>query len=123
MRLRRFLALAAAIMLLGGCASNSTVEEEAVPLATAGQPSSTAPAAVEVSLTPPTGTPAISTLLMPEAPGTLVKENASASIDYSNTADGYVMVRYTKKTAKKLKSQVKGPSGTTYTYDLQSMDD
>ena len=123
MRLRRFFALTAAVLLLGGCASHSTVKEEAVPLATVGQPAAAPPAASDISLTPPTGTPAISTLLMPEAPGTLVKENNSASIDYSNTADGYVMVRYTKKTFKKLKSQVRGPSGTTYTYDLQSMDD
>ncbi|MCI2057351.1 MAG: transglutaminase domain-containing protein [Oscillibacter sp.] len=62
--------------------------------------------------------PAISTDLMPVASGTLVKKNEKAVIDYSNTADGYVMANYTASTTKKLKVQVKGPSGTTYTYDL-----
>ena len=52
-----------------------------------------------------------------EASGVLVKESESAKIDYSNTKDGYVMVRYLKPTEKKLKAQVKGPS-TTYTYNL-----
>ncbi len=51
------------------------------------------------------------------APGTLKKENDSAVIDYSNTADGYVMVQYTKKTDLRLKIQIQGPS-TTYTYNL-----
>ena len=52
-----------------------------------------------------------------EASGELVKSCETAVIDYSNTKDGYVMVRYTKPTQKKLKAQVKGPT-TTYTYNL-----
>lgn len=52
-----------------------------------------------------------------EASGTLVQSNGKAVIDYSNTADGYVMVKYTAATTKRLKVQVKGP-GTTYTYNL-----
>ncbi len=63
------------------------------------------------------GEPAVSTLLLPEASGTLVQSNGKAVIDYSNTADGYVMVKYTAATTKRLKVQVKGP-GTTYTYNL-----
>jgi hypothetical protein len=51
------------------------------------------------------------------ASGTLVKKNNSALIDYSNTADGYVMVQYTAQTELRLKAQVKGPT-TTYTYNL-----
>jgi transglutaminase-like putative cysteine protease len=62
--------------------------------------------------------PAVSLSLMPEASGTLVEKNNKAEIDYSNTADGYVMVRYTAASSKKLKVQVKGPSGTTYTYNI-----
>ena len=61
--------------------------------------------------------PAVSTLLVPVASGTLVKSNDKAQIDYSNTADGYVMVRYTAATDKRLKVQVKGPT-TTYTYNI-----
>jgi len=73
------------------------LEDEAVALAEA-------PAAL------PAGTGAA-------ASGVLVKRNDSAVIDYSNTADGYVMVSYTKPTQLRLKAQVKGPA-TTYTYNL-----
>ena len=52
-----------------------------------------------------------------EASGKLVKETAKGIIDYSNTEDGYVMVKYLKKTDKKIKAQVKGPT-TTYTYNV-----
>jgi len=54
-----------------------------------------------------------------EASGTAVKETADAVIDYSNTEDGYIMVKYLKKTDKKIKAQVKGPE-TTYTYNLKA---
>ena len=53
----------------------------------------------------------------PVASGTLVKSGNKAEIDYSNTGDGYVMVRYTTDNSKRLKVQVAGPT-TTYTYNL-----
>lgn len=65
-------------------------------------------------------TPAVSTVLTPEASGTQTEKNSSAIIDYSNVEDGYVMAQYTAPTDKKLKAQVTGPSGNTYTYDLTS---
>lgn len=49
------------------------------------------------------------------ATGVSVKSNAKAVIDYSNTADGYVMVKYTG-TNKQVRTRVTGPSGVTYTY-------
>ncbi|MBO5666791.1 MAG: hypothetical protein J6S45_05030, partial [Firmicutes bacterium] len=52
-----------------------------------------------------------------EASGTLVKSNDKAIIDYSNTKDGYVMVKYTAETVQKLKAQVRGPL-VTYTYNV-----
>jgi len=52
-----------------------------------------------------------------EAAGVLVKENDRAQIDYSHTESGYVMVRYTAETDKRLKVQLKGPA-TKYTYNL-----
>lgn len=73
------------------------LEDEAVALAEA-------PAALPVTTTA-------------VASGLLVKSNDSGSIDYSNTADGYVMVCYTQPTQLRLKAQVKGPT-TTYTYNL-----
>ena len=54
---------------------------------------------------------------MPAASGTLVKSASAASIDYSNTADGYVMAQYSGATSNQLKVQVKGPA-TTYTYNI-----
>jgi len=60
---------------------------------------------------------ALPTMLMPEASGEKVKKTAKAEIDYSNTEDGYVMVRYTAKTTKRIKAQVKGPDAT-YTYNI-----
>ena len=64
---------------------------------------------------------AIPDLLIPEASGTLVKENSKAMIDYSHTEDGYVMVKYLEKTDKRLKVIVKGPD-TQYTYNLTPME-
>lgn len=65
------------------------------------------------------GTPA-SSILTPVASGAKVKKNDKATIDYSNTKDGYVMVKYTAKTDKRLKAVVLGPSGDTakYQYNL-----
>lgn len=56
-------------------------------------------------------------LLLPEASGVLKKETDRVIIDYSNTSDGYVMVRFRDEIVKKLKVQVKGPE-TTYTYNI-----
>ena len=57
-------------------------------------------------------------LLLPEASGTAVKQSSKAVIDYSHAADGYVMVRFTAATSKKLKAMVIGPSSEKYTYNL-----
>lgn len=53
---------------------------------------------------------------LPEHPGTSQKTTKDVIIDFSNVADGYVMVKC-DKTGVRLKSQVKGPT-TTYTYNL-----
>lgn len=52
----------------------------------------------------------------PTASGKKEQKNSKAVIDYSNTADGYVMVQYTASTSNRLKVQV--TRNTTYTYDL-----
>lgn len=77
-----------------------SIEEEAVALAKA-------PSSLMLSM-------------MPQASGVLVKENDWAQVDYSNTTNGYVMVRYSAVSDKKIKAQVMGPSGTTYTYNLKA---
>ncbi|MBR6791269.1 MAG: transglutaminase domain-containing protein [Oscillospiraceae bacterium] len=55
------------------------------------------------------------------ASGTAVRRNKQAVIDYSNAADGYVMVRYEEISAARLKVQVKGPK-STYTYNLPAQE-
>lgn len=61
--------------------------------------------------------PPVFTVLSPEASGELVEQNALAVVDYSHTADGYVMVCYTAETEHRLKVLLKGPQ-TTYSYNL-----
>jgi transglutaminase-like putative cysteine protease len=55
--------------------------------------------------------------LKPVASGVLTKTNKSATIDYSNFKDGYVMVKYLVSSSVRLKVQVQGPT-TTYTYNI-----
>lgn len=70
---------------------------------------------------PLAGAPAISYVIVPVAAGTVTESNPSALIDYSNTSDGYIMVKWTGgSTSSKLKVQVKGPGKETYTYNLRS---
>jgi len=60
---------------------------------------------------------AIPDILEPEASGELVEQNDRVIIDYSNTADGYIMILFTDETPTRLKTQIVGPY-TTYTYNL-----
>lgn len=141
MRIKKLLAVLLAMLALVSCAQipeQQTVESEyegyvdAAPLVTeiededpalAAAPAATsaktvttsvaAEAAVLVSTTPAPA-PAIPAAV---ASGVKVKKVSKAVIDYSNTKDGYVMVKFTGQTSKKLKAQVKGPT-TTYTYNV-----
>ena len=56
-----------------------------------------------------------------EAPGTLVKRGSGMVIDYSNTAQGYVMVRCETETTQRIKVRLIGPT-TTYTYNLTPLE-
>ncbi|MBQ3009857.1 MAG: transglutaminase domain-containing protein [Oscillospiraceae bacterium] len=60
---------------------------------------------------------AIPDVMEPVASGVLVEDNGKATIDYSNTKDGYIMARYYGNSSARLKAQVVGPK-TTYTYNL-----
>lgn len=55
--------------------------------------------------------------LIPEASGTVTYGDGTVSIDASNTAEGYVMVRY-QGNASKVKMQITAHDTTTYTYTL-----
>ena len=54
---------------------------------------------------------------VPTASGVTVYSNALAEIDASNTSEGYIMVKY-KGTNQKVKLQMTGSNGVTYTYTL-----
>lgn len=103
------------------------LEEEDLYAAGADQtPLAAAPAsktsAGAVKTSAPAGNTAAAALPLvtePVASGKVVKKNAKAQVDASNTADGYVMVKYTGSN-KKVKVLVVGPSGTTYTYGLRT---
>lgn len=56
-------------------------------------------------------------VLVPAAPGTKVLSQNGAEIDYSNSAEGYVGVRYSGSAAK-VKLQVTCPDDVVYTYTL-----
>lgn len=62
-----------------------------------------------------------SVILIPEASGTTTHTCDVAVIDVSNTSEGYIMASYTG-TNEKVKLQIKGPDGVTYTYNLHGSD-
>lgn len=77
---------------------------------------------ISLEMVPLTESVPMFTISMPVASGVNVKENEKALIDYSNTKDGYIMVKYLQQTDKALKVIVKGPS-ISYTYNLKSNGD
>ena len=100
-----YLVLLALLVSLAGCGGGTTETPSA----------DKNPPAAEEQVAPP----ALPDILQPEASGVLTVGDDKAVIDYSNTADGYVMVQFKAQTDKKLKVQVKGPT-TTYTYTIKS---
>ena len=145
MRIQKVLALLLAMLALVSCAqmpeqqpSDIEIEYEgyvdAVPLmeeieeedpalaaAPAAVSSTTVTASVAAEAAAIVGTTPVpaagTTIPVAVASGTKVKKVSKAVIDYSNTKDGYVMVKFTGQTTKNLKAQVKGPT-TTYTYNV-----
>ncbi|MEA4896206.1 MAG: transglutaminase-like domain-containing protein [Oscillospiraceae bacterium] len=51
-----------------------------------------------------------------EASGLKVEANQKIILDYSNTAEGYVMLKYLGRN-QKVKTLITGPNGVTYTYN------
>lgn len=56
-------------------------------------------------------------VLISEAPGSLVFSAGGCTIDYSNCAEGYIMANYSGSNSK-VKLQVSIRGGSTYTYDI-----
>lgn len=75
---------------------------------------------MELDLTPLAAAPAVDSAIDPVASGTKTESNSSAVTDYSNAADGYVMIKWVAGGSTKIKVQITGPSSTTYTYNLNT---
>jgi len=112
----RTFVLLTAVFLLTGCGISAGTQPATDPLYTETVPVGYIDIFDEaVALS---GSPAAQpSVLQTSAPGTAAKICSNAVIDYSNTCDGYVMVKYTAATAQRLKALVKGPT-TTYTYNI-----
>ena len=109
----RFLTLSLVLLTLVSCAAPQQASETGYVDAVTMETVELEDEAIALAASPA----AVSTMLTAEASGISVNSNSEATIDYSNTGDGYVMVKYTASTTKRLKAQVKGPA-TTYTYNL-----
>lgn len=79
--------------------------------------------ALATEMVPLSAAPAMFTVRAPAAPGTRVNENQKALIDYTNAADGYVMIKYKQATNKQLRVLITGPSEVRYQYTLKSNGD
>ncbi|MBR6229147.1 MAG: transglutaminase domain-containing protein [Eubacterium sp.] len=69
------------------------------------------------------GTPSVAATVIEPTPasGTQVEKNENCIIDYSNTANGYVNVKYLESTDKVIKAQV-AKGSATYTYTIRKND-
>lgn len=116
-------------LLLSGCGSSTatnTQEEETAqfPIELYNQDDSVElEEALAEPMVPLSGDPKAGVFQQPQASGTIVYTAGGSSdvtVDASNTADGYVMVKYTGNASSKLKMILTGPSGVKYTYNLSS---
>ena len=118
----KLIALAVSVLLSAlisvGCAQRVTVD---IPPITYSEPTDDGSIMIDLSMemVPLTESPAIFGIAMPSAPGTLTKANNKAIIDYSNSADGYIMVKYVNTTTKELRVLITGPSKVQYQYSLK----
>lgn len=106
------LILALSLSLFAGCAPAGSGESVAVPIETELDFSVVGeeiPLAAGVPADELEGLSAV-------ASGIKTESNTKAALDYSNTADGYIMLKYLGQNPK-VKTQITGPSGVTYTYD------
>ena len=131
MKIKIICLILATLSVLSGCSTQQintptiAATENVTPEATPEETESVYVDAVELDIQQPEqeavileepAEPAIPDILEPVASGELVQETEQVIIDYSNTADGYVMVFFKGETSQRLKVQIK--SGTTYTYNL-----
>ena len=119
-RTARILCLALALLcILSSCSVPHAAGEPSPSKSVAESPT----VEMELTITPLAQSPAVSSLIMPEASGTVVYENEFAKIDASHTDLGYIMICHTAYSDKRMKVIITGPSLTAYTYNLPSNDE
>ena len=64
--------------------------------------------------------PAMFFVYNPTAPGTNVERNENAEIDFSNSADGYVMIRFVRATEQRVMVRIEGPTEMEFVYFLRT---
>jgi len=57
---------------------------------------------------------------VPTASGVNVSRNAKAEIDYSNSSDGYVKIRFMERITQQVRVIITGPTGARYQYHLNT---
>lgn len=100
-------------------AAPTTTTTAAPATTTTAAPTTTTTAAPTTTTAAPPAEPSPATILTPTASGVLTLANSLATIDYSNTNDGYVMAKYAGSLSK-IKVQVTNPAGVTQTYNLNA---
>ncbi len=107
-----------AVLLLSGCGGG---EAAAFPVEMYGDEYVVADVIEEPAI-PLAGAPVAAKMKLPVASGTIVyggnTKSKGVTVDASNTADGYVLVKYDGISTAKKKVIVQGPSGVKYTYNL-----
>ena len=117
--MKKYIAVFLLALFLSGC-GNAAEIPPAEPLPSTTLAPETIPEAAlesEAAVLTQEVSPPISVILEPEAPGIAEERCEDAVVDFSNTADGYIMARYLGHTDRRLKVLVKGPT-TTYQYNL-----
>lgn len=117
-----------AALLLSGCGNSTTTTEQEdtsqFPIELYSEEDTvTLEEALAEPMVPLAGDPKATILQAPQAAGKVVYTSGGSkdvTIDASNTAEGYVMVKYSGDSSAKLKVILTGPSGVKYTYNLSN---
>lgn len=105
------------VSLLAGCGGNTEKNSAAPSETPSASPSTAADAFFQIGAEEiPLAAGYTAAEASAVASGTSIQQNDNVVLDYSNTADGYIMIKYLGAN-QKVKTQITGPSGVTYTYN------
>lgn len=99
--------------------TSATTTTEATTTTTTAAATTTTTTAATTTTQPVSSEPSPPTIYSTTADGVNVSSTSLATIDYSNTSDGYIMAKYTGSQSK-VKVQITYPNGGSYSYDLNA---